>query len=252
MIGDAAQERARGHVREPVDHPLRVAFLAQFRAEHLPGGAKRSLRQILGGVPQSGPGRQGKASKVAGEVVDLTPRQLRRRGVVGQAALLLAAGAELETDPERRDELRQLAQSARAAAAPKQLEFNFFAGNTSVAHEYWDAIDARLRPLTNPGMHRDCHAALGHIVRHLKWQSSESNVTAAQLAELMRMDKAAVSRVLKLLEQIGAIVRTPNPKNRREKAIRINPEAAYYGDLNKHAETVQEFSTVVRFPKQPA
>lgn len=232
-----------------MDDGQRECVLAQFRAEHLPGGARRSLRQVLDGIPQTGPGRQGRAK---GEVVDLTPRQLRRRGVVGQAALLLAAGAELETDPERRDELRQLAQSARAAAAPRQLEFNFFAGNTSVAHEYWDAIDARLRPLTNPGMHRDCHAALGHIVRHLKWQSSESNVTAAQLAELMRMDKAAVSRVLKLLEQIGAIVRTPNPKNRREKAIRINPEAAYYGDLNKHAETVQEFSTVVNFPKQPA
>lgn len=47
---------------------------------------------------------------------------------------------------------------------------------------------------------------------------------AADLAEFFRVDKAAISRQIRQLEELGLIERTVHPENWRARAVRVTPE----------------------------
>ena len=123
------------------------------------------------------------------------------------------------------------------ARKPVQLEFDFFGGgNVSLGHQFIDAIQARLlQTQATPADRATALATLTMVVRHLGWQSYSCERTAADLCALLGFERAQMTRTLALLEQIGAITRT---KQRRTKVITINPEGAFRGDVNRHAEVV--------------
>lgn len=178
------------------------------------------------------------------DVISLTPRQLRKRGELGQAALLADQAALLERNPERAEQARLASQILKGLAQPSQLEFDFFGGgNVSIAHQYQDAITERLfaeAPTTAQA--KEAQAILWQITRHLRWQSYVCDKTAADLCDLTRTDKARMARLLDLLEKVGAIHRV---KRGRTKIITVTPEGAFRGDVNKHAEAVQRYKLEV-------
>lgn len=196
-----------------------------------------SLRSILSGVPA--PNRSPKPE-------DLTERQLARRGRYGQAALLLDQQALQEADPDRAAKARHASALAKELAEkPKQLEFNFFGGNWSVGNEYWDAISDRIGALAQSQARRTAaFAVLGQVLRHLRWGTSEADVTAAAMARTLRMQPADVSRALHVLEEVGAVHRL---RRGRTKIIHVNPEGAYRGkvDQHHHASAVERFAVDV-------
>ncbi len=196
-----------------------------------------SLRSILSGVPA--PNRSPKPE-------DLTERQLARRGRYGQAALLLDQQALQEEDPTRAAKARQASAIAKELARrPEQLEFNFFAGNWSIGNQYWDQVSRRIANLPySQGRRGTVVAVLGQVLRHLRWGSSQSDVTATEIARELRVQPADVSRALASLEGIGAIHRR---RRGRTKVIHVNPEGAYRGkvDQHHHASAVEAFRTQV-------
>ena len=63
----------------------------------------------------------------ASEPADLTQRQLRKRGRIGQAALLLDQEALADPDFIRKTQLRSLAHAAKGLPnIPEPLEYDFF------------------------------------------------------------------------------------------------------------------------------
>ena len=66
--------------------------------------------------------------------------------------------------------------------------------------------------------------------------------TAAELGELLGIDKGNMARTLALLEQIGAISRV---KRGRTKVITVTPEGAFRGRIDNHAEVVELYKAEV-------
>jgi hypothetical protein len=184
---------------------------------------------------------------------DLTARQLGRRGRLGQAALLADQAALAETDPDRAMQVRYHASGLKALARkPVQLEFDFFGGgNVSLGYQFIDAIQARLLQTKATPAERDAAmATLLLIVRHLGWQSYSCDKTAADLAEMRGVLKSHMAETLALLERVSAITRT---KRGRTKVITINPEGAFRGDVNRHAEAVDRYrAEVIQLRPEPA
>jgi hypothetical protein len=183
--------------------------------------------------------------------VDLTARQLRRRGGYGQAALLADQAALAETDPEKAERARFHAAGLAALGKSKQLEFEFFGGgNVSLGHQYIDAVQARLMATNATTAERNAAlATLLLITRHLEWQGYACTKIAADLAEMQGMQKADMARTLELLERVGAIHRV---KRGRTKVITVTPEGAFRGDLSRHGEAVAKYSTeVVQLHQKP-
>lgn len=177
------------------------------------------------------------------EVVEITPRQLRKRGALGQAALIADQAALAEKSPERAKKMRLAGQILKDLARPDQLQFDFFGGNVSIAHQYQDAVTERLfAAASTKTKAKEAQAILWQITRHLAWQSYECTKTAADLCEITRTDKANMARALDLLEQVGAIRRV---KRGRTKVITVTPEGAYRGDVNQHAAAVQRYKLEV-------
>lgn len=149
--------------------------------------------------------------------------------------------------------MRYHAQGLKALARkPVQLEFDFFGGgNVSLGHQYIDAIQARLlKADATPAERGIALATLTMIVRHLGWQSYACDKTAADLCDLMGINKVSMAETLALLERIGAISRV---KRGRTKVITVTPEGAFRGDVNRHAETVDCYrSEVVQLRPEPA
>lgn len=185
-----------------------------------------------------------KANGVITDPSELTARQLRKRGELGQAALLADRAALMEQSPERAEQARLAGQILKGLAQPSQLEFDFFGGgNVSIAHQYQDAITERLfAEAATTTKAKEAQAILWQITRHLRWQSYVCDKTAAELCELTRTDKAHMARALDLLEKVGAIRRV---KRGRTKVITVTPEGAFRGDVNKHADTVQRYKLEV-------
>jgi hypothetical protein len=214
-------------------------------AQRRAGAAARTLAEILAGQPAR--------ARPAAEPEDLTARQLKRRGRLGQAALLADQAALAENDPDRAAQVRYHATGLKALAQqPHQLEFDFFGGgNVSLGHQFIDAIQARLlQTQATPAERGIALATLTMIVRHLGWQSYSCEKTAADLCDLMGINKVSMAETLALLERIGAITRT---KRGRTKTITINPEGAFRGDVNRHAEAVDHYrAKVVQLRPEPA
>lgn len=170
----------------------------------------------------------------------LTERAMRKRGTYDQAALLLDQQALQESSPERAMQARVAAKAAKSLSASQQLEFDFFGGgNVSLAFQYQDAINERLR---NSGrtiaQQQQAKAVLWDIVRHLGWQSYECAKTAADLCDISQIKPPHMADTLKLLEDVGAINRV---KRGRAKVITVTPEGAFRGNVNNHAQTVERY-----------
>lgn len=170
----------------------------------------------------------------------LTDRALRKRGSYDQAALLLDQQALQECSPERAMKARAAAKAAKELSATQQLEFDFFGGgNVSLAFQYQDAINERLR---NSGrtiaQQQQAKAVLWDIVRHLGWQSYECTKTAADLCDISQIKPPHMADTLKLLEEVGAIKRV---KRGRVKIITVTPEGAFRGNVNNHADAVERY-----------
>lgn len=208
----------------------------QQEASRRAGGVPRSLREILAGEPAR--------PRPAAPPEDLTTRQLRRRGRYGQAALLADQEALNEKDPSRATKAREAAAALKELATrPAHLEFDLFRGNVMTADQYHDAIRTRLMATDATQAERlSALAVLQEIKRWLGWQTFECTKTAADLGDLLGVEKANMARILALLEQIGAITRT---KHGRTKTITVTPEGAFRGDLNQHAEVMDRYKAEV-------
>ena len=223
--------RRRGYSDDDI-HLARHQQEAAKRA----GAPFRTLAEVLAGKP-------GK-SRLGGVVVDISPRQLRRRGAYGQAALLADQAALAEPDPEKAERARFHAAGLAALGRAKQLEFDFFGGgNVSLGHQYIDAVQARLMQANATPAERDAAlATLLLITRHLEWQGYTCTKIAADLAEMRGVKPQNIKNTLALLESVGAISRV---KRGRTKVIAVTPEGAFRGDLGRHGDAVARYSAEV-------
>ena len=199
------------------------------------GGPPRSVGQILG--------KHG-ARRRKTDPVDLTPRQLRKHGRLGAAALLADQEALTESDAVRRLEIRMTANKLKELAEqPEKLEFDFFKGNWSVADQYYDVIRDRIQALPMSASRRlAAIAVLTEIIRWLPWEGAACTKTAAEIQDLLKVQQADVSRAIKTLEEVGAVRRVVKG---RTKIIYVNPEGAYRGNVNKHVEAVDRYKAEV-------
>lgn len=181
---------------------------------------------------------------------DLTVRQLRKRGIYGQVALALDQAALQEKDPDRAKKARQAATMAKQLAAPRQLEFELYGrgdagkGNVMTGDQYHDAIRDRLMALKDitPAERLTALAVLKEITRWLGWQVFTCTKTAAELGELLGIERANMSRTLALLEGIGAITRI---KRGRTKTITVTPEGVYRGHIEAHPQVMSRYRAEV-------
>jgi DNA-binding transcriptional ArsR family regulator len=221
---------AEGHAPEDIATAQAVQD-AQARM----GLKPQSLKTILTGqAPTNAPK----------PVEDLSARQLRKRGRYGQAALLADQEALVEEDPTRAQKAREASGILKALAKkPEQVEFDFWKSNAMTGDEYHDTIRERLKA-TGAGASERLTALgiLKEICRWLRWQSFECEKSAAELGELLDIEPAPMSRALARLEAVGAITRV---KRGRSKVITVNPEGAYRGDVNRHADVMDKYKTEV-------
>jgi hypothetical protein len=210
------------------DETMRIARIVQD-AQRRTGCPVRTLAQIIDG-----------RKSPATEPANLTERQLRKRGRIGQAALLLDQEALTDPDFIRKTQLRSLAHAAKELAEiPAVVEFDFFKGNWSVADEYHDTIRDRIHALPLMLPKRSLAVmVMAEIVRWLPWQDAACSKTAAEIQDLLKVRQADVSYALKTLEEIGAIRRVARG---RTKLIYVNPEGAYRGKVDNHAKAVDAY-----------
>lgn len=223
--------RRRGHS----DEDIRLARLTQDGARRS-GGPARSLAQILAGRPAR--------SLSEASVEELTPRQLRRQGSYGQAALIAKQAALSDADHDRADRARFHANALASLGRVRTGEYDLLgAGNVSIGHQYIDAVQARLMESSATAVERAMAlATLLLITRHLAWQDYTCTKVAADLAEMQGVQKTHMSATLKLLESVGAISRV---KKGRTKIITVTPEGAFRGKMDNHAEAVARYSAEV-------
>lgn len=201
------------------------------------GAQVSSIAQIVGLAKRAVTPEPGSAAE---RTFEFTRRALRKRGLLGQAALLADQAALTIKNPYEAAEVRAASAVLKKVSQTVQLEFDFFnGGNMSIAFQYQDAVTERLfATARTTAQAQHAQAILWQICRHLGWQSYECTKTAADLCEITRTEKARMARLLDLLEEVGAIRRV---KRGRVKIITVTPEGAFRGDLNKHAETVQRY-----------
>ena len=216
------------------DEEMRTARILQD-AQRRTGSPVKTLGQIFSGQPATQPTRP----------ADLTERQLRKRGRIGQAALLLDQEALTDPDFIRKTQLRSLAHAAKELAnIPAPLEYDFFKGNRMIADEFHDAVRDRLRALNlTTAKMGSAVMVLAEICRHLPWEDHVCPRTAADLADILGMNHSDMARSLTLLEEIGAIRRV---KRGRTKVITVTPEGAYRGKVDNHAKAVDAYKETMK------
>ncbi|WP_261767220.1 MarR family transcriptional regulator, partial [Acetobacter orientalis] len=222
--------RRQGHSVEDIELARQIQDGARQQ-----GAPVRSLYEILNGLPAR--------ARPSAPPEDLTVRQLRKRGVYGQAAILVDQAALTEKNTAKAQKARDASTALKELAEREQLEFDLFRGNVMTADEYHDAIRARLMASrATPARRAIALATLQEIKRWLGWQSFTCTKTAADLCDLLGFDKVTMSDTLALLEEIGAITRV---KRGRIKDITVTPEGAFRGDLMKHADQVRRYKSEV-------
>jgi hypothetical protein len=216
------------------DQDMKTARILQD-AQRRTGSPVKTLGQIFSGQKATG------TTKPA----ELTERQLRKRGRIGQAALLLDQEALTDPDFIRKTQLRSLAHAAKELTnIPKPLEYDFFKGNWSVSNEYHDTIRDRIHALPMSAPKRTMAiAVMAEVVRWLPWQGAECSKTAGEIADLLKVRPIDVSSALQVLEQVGAIRRVARG---RTKLIYINPEGAYRGKIDNHAKSVDAYKETMK------
>jgi DNA-binding MarR family transcriptional regulator len=224
--------KASGVSQEDINEGLRLQSIQRAN-----GVSVQPLAVIVGKIDQY------PLDKMSPNVVNLTSLALRKRGSYEQAALLVDQSALSEKSPERAALARGASKVLKELALSKQLEFDFWSGNVSLAHQYQDAITERLyssaitRAQANEAM-----AVLWQITRHLGWQTYECTKTAADLCDITGLKPSDMSVTLAILEQVGAIVRV---KRGRVKLITVTPEGAFRGNVNNHAKVVERYKLEV-------
>lgn len=109
----------------------------------------------------------------------------------------------------------------------------------NLGHEYWDEIQRRLVATeVSPVQQAIAQAVIAQMIRHLEFGSSRVRLTAAELSDITRMRAPQLSRILAMLEQIGAIWRV---QRGRTKELHLNPEGAFRGGPGTHSAAVLEF-----------
>lgn len=233
-----AELKARGATEEDIQ-AARVMQAAQAKA----GAPVQSLAVLVGISTAPNASKRISTRFNAKKAVNFTEKALSRLSVYDKAALLLDQQALKESIPERAEKARAAAKSAKELSASKQLEFDFFGGNVSIAFQYQDAITERLfEKAKTQAQAKEALAILWVILRNLGWQSYECTKAAADLCKTMRMDKGDMARALDLLEQVGAIRRV---KRGRSKVITITPEGAFRGNISGHAAAVEKYKLEV-------
>ena len=211
---------------------IQLAHIVQD-AQRRTGSPVNSIGQIISGRPPP-----------ATEPANLTERQLRKRGRYGAAALLTDQEALSEVDPDRSLKARHASAILKELAKkPVQMEFDFFKGNWSVADQYHDTIRDRIHalPLTAP-KRTMAITVMAEIIRWLPWQDAACSKSAAEIADLLKVNVSDVSRAIAILESVGAIHRV---QRGRTKLIYVNPEGAYRGRIDQHAATVDAYRKAV-------
>lgn len=175
----------------------------------------------------------------------LLGKQLRGKDAGGQAALLARRLALVAKSEEGAADLRQAANliDRHTTGRTEQVEFDFMEGNVSLAHQYQDAIEERLiQSGKTPAQQDRALSVLWTLTRHIKWQSYEVDITASDLAERKKLDRANLSRTLALLEEVGAIKQV---KKGRRNIISITPEGVYRGPIQAHSAAVGKYKLEV-------
>jgi hypothetical protein len=228
MAVSAKELRRRG----VSDENIRIARIVQD-AQRRTGSPVHTLAQIIDGHPP--------AATAPG---CLTKRQLRKRGRYGTAAILADQEALQESDAQRALKARHASAILKELAQkPVQLEFDFFRGNWSVADAYHDTIRDRIHALPlSPAKRAMAIMVMAEIVRWLPWEDAACSKTAAEMADLLKVCQMDISTALKTLEQVGAIRRVVRG---RTKLIYVNPEGAYRGNVNNHADAVDRYSKTI-------
>ena len=224
---------AMGYTREDIA----AAKVVQDKQRQLNQPVDR-IAHILGAQQKRSPAKP----------VDLTERALRKTGGYEQAARLLDVQALSESSEVRAKTARKASKLAKSLSKSPQLEFDFFGqGNVSFSRQYHDEIVQRLlnANLSQAQFNRAV-TVLWTIIRFLAWQSHECTKTAAELAKVLEIQPSNIATTLKLLEGVGAIRRI---KLGRGNLIVISPEAAYRGDINKHAQIVERYLAEVGIVK---
>ena len=208
---------------------IRTAHIVQD-AQRRTGSPVHSLNQIITGTPPT-----------AVAPADLTERQLRKRGRIGTAAVLLDQEALSEPDLVRRTRLRSLAHEAKELAhRPVQLEFDFFKGNRMISDEFHDAVRERLKAALDVTLaqRNQAFVVLQEIMRWVPWEDHVCSKTATELADILDMKRQNVAASVQLLESIGAIRRV---QRGRTKTIALNPEGSFRGRVDQHAAAVDAY-----------
>lgn len=230
MVDEATKLRRLG----VPEADLKTAEEMRRRQKNL-GAPVLSLSEICGvTVPRRGTGAN------AGDPKEFRNRQLRGKNAGQQAALLSRVAALSVEGVSKQLRVRQIATELdELFEKPTHQEFDFMRGNVSLAHQYQDIIEDRLlKSDASAAQQSMALSILWTLTRFLAWQSYEVSITAAELAERKHLDKALVSRSLKLLESIGAISQV---KRGRRKVIMITPEGVYRGSIDHHTETATKF-----------
>ncbi len=216
------------------DDTIKTAYVIQG-AQRRQGCRVQSLNEIITGK-----------SQLENDPTDLIVRQLRKRGRLGQAALLLDQEALGEPDFVKQAQIRKLARDAKLLAEkPVQLEFDFFKGNRMISDEFHDAVRDRLKAVPNMtfAQRTQAMAVLQEIMRWLPWEGFECTKTATEIAELLEVKTPNVVASMQVLEDISAIRRV---KRGRTKTITVTPEGAYRGNVNHHAEAVGTYKKAMK------
>jgi len=220
----------RGHSREDIELARQIQNAAKRQ-----GAPSRTLYEILNGLPAR--------ARPTSPVDELTLRQLRKRGVYGQAAILVDQAALTERDVTKAQQAREASLTLKQLAEREQLEFDLFRGNVMTADQYHDAIRSRLMATkATPAERLAALATLQEIKRWLGWQSFTCSKSATDLCDLLGIKPPNMATILSLLEEIGAITRI---KRGRVKDITVTPEGAFRGDLMKHADQVRRYKSEV-------
>lgn len=215
-----------------------IAAGREFQEVQRRAGKPVQPLEVVIGLTKPRP-RIGHKDSLAQKVVDFSREALLRRGTYEQIALLADQKALQEIDPERREQARDLSERAKKLSGSHQIEFNWYGGNVSLAHQYQDAVTERLTAAASTlGKRNEALAVLWTITRHLEWQGFACTKTAADLCEITGSPPANMARALALLEQVGAIHRV---KRGRTKVIAVTPEGAYRGKVSEHPATVERF-----------
>lgn len=237
------------------DDDIRLAKEIQAQQRRR-GDPVLSLGQICGITP---PRNVSKADPAI-DLDELTKKAVRGARSHAELMAIYARLTALQADSSpNRDEIRECASKLETLAGGVQLEFEFsiWRGNSVTAHDYLDQMIFRLLQLQEEGYKWDprrtmtdanrilCMAVLQLVGRHLEWQGPRSQITASEIAKTLNIDKMQVSRALKALEEIGAIMTGPAPTNRSKKIIVVTPEGIYRGRMSKdrkeHSAAVEDF-----------